>query len=365
MKIYQAGLLATFSMAVLACKPPAATPLYVGTYTQADGSHGIHYLEYDFQNDSLHVVQEYRTPNPSFLAKGNGFLLAVNELTGGEQQLTSLAISEGGLSPINSIPTSTGSPCHVLLAEDESYAIVSNYVGGAVDLFSITGSGQILRREDTRIYTGSSIDKERQRASHIHSAFLGPDGWVYVSDLGADKIYVLEVVRDGDGLSIKERDTLDVPAGGGPRHLAFHPIKNDFYALMELSGEIHRFSLLDQQWTLTETYDLNKDDFSGVNGAADIKISADGKFLYATNRGEANVISTFGIQPDGKLTKKQVLSVGGQGPRNFNFSPDEQFVLIGNQLSDEIVIFHRDVSTGLLEDSGKSIPLAQPVCIIF
>ena len=286
-------------------------------------------------------------------------------MTGGEQQLTSLAISEGGLSPINSIPTSTGSPCHVLLAEDESYAIVSNYVGGAVDLFSITGSGQILRREDTRIYTGSSIDKERQRASHIHSAFLGPDGWVYVSDLGADKIYVLEVVRDGDGLSIKERDTLDVPAGGGPRHLAFHPIKNDFYALMELSGEIHRFSLLDQQWTLTETYDLNTDDFSGVNGAADIKISADGKFLYATNRGEANVISTFGIQPDGKLTKKQVLSVGGQGPRNFNFSPDEQFVLIGNQLSDEIVIFHRDVSTGLLEDSGKSIPLAQPVCIIF
>ena len=132
-----------------------------------------------------------------------------------------------------------------------------------------------------------------------------------------------------------------------------------------MSGEIHRFSLLDQQWTLTETYDLNTDDFSGVNGAADIKISADGKFLYATNRGEANVISTFGIQPDGKLTKKQVLSVGGQGPRNFNFSPDEQFVLIGNQLSDEIVIFHRDVSTGLLEDSGKSIPLAQPVCIIF
>ena len=57
MKIYQAGLLATFSMAVLACKPPAATHLYVGTYTQADGSHGIHYLEYDFQNDSLHVVQ--------------------------------------------------------------------------------------------------------------------------------------------------------------------------------------------------------------------------------------------------------------------------------------------------------------------
>jgi 6-phosphogluconolactonase len=96
-----------------------------------------------------------------------------------------------------------------------------------------------------------------------------------------------------------------------------------------------------------------------------MKISADGKFLYATNRGDANTIATFSVEKDGELKKIANLSVKGKGPRNFNLSPDGKYLLVANQYTNNIVLFSRDAKTGLLTDTGKEIAVPAPVCIIF
>ncbi|MNG72861.1 6-phosphogluconolactonase [compost metagenome] len=113
------------------------------------------------------------------------------------------------------------------------------------------------------------------------------------------------------------------------------------------------------------TYEINPEGFKGQNGGADIKISADGKFLYATNRGDANTIATFSVEKDGGLNKLSNTSVKGKGPRNFNLSPDGKYVLVANQYTNNIVLFSRDTKTGLLTDAGKEIKVPAPVCIIF
>lgn len=366
MNMLSPSCLIIICFSLLSCQSPTAVPLFVGTYTQPDGSQGVQYYTYDFTTDSAEWIAELPLRNPSFLARSSNFLLAVSETTDGQQQLASFSLADPQKPAfINSIPTSGAAPCHVTLSPDGSYALVANYLGGAIDLFSIDPAGKILAKEDTKMYAGSSIDSARQEASHIHSAFIGPEGWVYVSDLGADKIYRLEVVKDGDHLEFVEHQAITVPAGGGPRHLAFHPSGTYFYALMELTGEVLTFARSDDRWTLTDTLDMNRDSFSGANGAADIKVSGDGKYLYATNRGDANTITTFEISDNGQLRKKQVLSVAGQGPRNFSFSPDENQIFVGNQQSDEIAIFNRNTASGELEDSGRRIPVQQPVCIVF
>ena len=102
-----------------------------------------------------------------------------------------------------------------------------------------------------------------------------------------------------------------------------------------------------------------------VNGAADIHLSPDGKYLYATNRGTANDISCFLVKNDGTLIFKQQISTEGIGPRNFAITPDGNYLFVANQRTDNIVVFKRDLKTGQLTDSGKRLEVGAPVCLIF
>ena len=102
-----------------------------------------------------------------------------------------------------------------------------------------------------------------------------------------------------------------------------------------------------------------------INRGADIHFSPDGKFLYATNRGTANDITCFVVGKEGKLTLKQQVSTDGDGPRNFAISPDGQYVLVAHQFTDNIVVFKRDTTTGMLSDTGKQLNIGSPVCLLF
>ena len=99
-------------------------------------------------------------------------------------------------------------------------------------------------------------------------------------------------------------------------------------------------------------------------GSADIHVSPDGKFLYASNRAESNTIAIFSInQKNGKLSLIGHQSTLGKTPRNFNFDPTGNFLLVANQNSDKIVVFKIDKDTGLLTDTNNNIDVGKPVCL--
>src|SRR5690606_10199888 len=111
---------------------------------------------------------------------------------------------------------------------------------------------------------------------------------------------------------------------------------------------------------------VNEEGYNGSNGAADIKLSPDGKFLYASNRGDANTLAIYSVDAtDGTLTKVGNQSTLGKRPRNFTISPDGKFLLAANQETDDVVIFARDLNTGLLTDTGHRIDVGAPVCLVF
>ena len=79
----------------------------------------------------------------------------------------------------------------------------------------------------------------------------------------------------------------------GPRHLAFHPTLDIAYVVCEISSEIIALSYDSEKGTLTyiEGFEFNMlpKEYEGspkVQAGADVMISADGKFLYATNRAD-------------------------------------------------------------------------------
>ena len=101
-----------------------------------------------------------------------------------------------------------------------------------------------------------------------------------------------------------------------------------------------------------------------ARGCADIHLSPDGKFLYASVRLQNDGIAIFKVDSDGTLTNAGYQPTGIH-PRNFNITPNGKFLLVACRDSGCIQIFRRNVRTGLLSDTGRTIVLDKPVCIVF
>ena len=100
--------------------------------------------------------------------------------------------------------------------------------------------------------------------------------------------------------------------------------------------------------------------------AGALHASADGKFLYVTNRGKANEILVFAINPaNGELSEIQRRSVDGDHPREFTLSPNGKFLLIANQMSNDIVVIERDPSTGKLGKTLQKLVMDAPSDVKF
>src|SRR5690606_1348870 len=165
-------------------------------------------------------------------------------------------------------------------------------------------------------------------------------------------------------LQTKSPETLGLNPGDGPRHLAIHPNKKWIYVLNELSSTVTLITHDEPDgFVKAKSTSMLPNDFNKENTGADIHISNDGRFLYASNRGH-NSIVIYEVKEDGSLQVVGHESVKGEGPRNFSLSPDGSYVLVANQYTNSIISFNRDVSTGLLNFVDK-IEAPSPVCIVF
>ena len=106
---------------------------------------------------------------------------------------------------------------------------------------------------------------------------------------------------------------------------------------------------------------LLSEGFEGNVGAAEIRLSPDGKQVYVSNRGDANTISVFGRRPSGEYILVQNISSGGLMPRNFNLTSDGKYLLVAHQASNDIVIFERDEFTGKLTQTLWKAEVNKPV----
>lgn len=342
-------------------------PMFVGTYTTRTESKGIYVYNFDTKTGEASLLSTQESKDPSFLARYNNFVYAANELPGEEGTVSAYSFKDGKLTLLNSLPSGGESPCFVEVHPKGSLLAVANYSGGSAALFDLESNGVLSKRNRLIQHEGKGVDPVRQEKPHVHSAFFSKKGdRLFLQDLGLDQISVFSISKSGNTFSAaEESEDFFTPAGGGPRHIAFDKKEKYLYAILEMTGQIASYKKEGNDWMYQNTYDINPEGFHGQNGGADIKTSPDGKFLYATNRGDANTIATFAIGKDGELKKLANTSVKGRGPRNFNFSPDGNFVLVANQNTNNIVLFSRDAKTGLLTDTGKEISVPAPVCILF
>jgi 6-phosphogluconolactonase (cycloisomerase 2 family) len=136
------------------------------------------------------------------------------------------------------------------------------------------------------------------------------------------------------------------------------------YSIEELSGTVSTYRYKKGKLIALQNIPAHpatiKEGFSG----ADIHPSPDGRFLYASNRGNENNLAIYAIDPKkGTLTSVGFQSTLGNHPRNFTLDPTGKFLLVANMLSNSIVVFKRDAQTGLLTKLSVTEGIPSPSCL--
>ncbi len=345
--------------------------LITGTYTTGK-SEGIYVYQFNNGDGTVKEVSHVKISNPSFVAisPNEEFVYAVREEAsdsgkGGYIAAFSFNKKNGTLTFLNQQATGGDHPCYVAVDKTGKWVVAGNYSSGSLSVLPIQPDGSLGKASTIIQHAGTGPNKQRQASPHVHCTVFSDDNhFLYVPDLGIDKVMIYSFdEKTGIPVPAKQPYAGSVP-GAGPRHICFDPANKYAYLIEELTGTVvvykYKKGKLDQKQRISS---MPAGDTSFA-GSADIHVSPDGKFLYASNRANANSIAIFKVnQKNGKLSFVGHQSTLGKTPRNFNVDPSGNYLLVANQNSDEIVVFRRDRETGLLTDTKNRIQVGKPVCL--
>ena len=351
------GILALVLFAVSACTRPDVLMMFVGTYS--DG-----FYAYEFEQNAgtlvgFDPIAKAEMPNPSYLAVQDNRVYAVSEMPDTSASIWAWRWGGNGFEFLNAEPTGLPAkgedPCYV--STDGSLLAVANYSGGTLGVYRLREDGSIAPLDSLLVSGTGGPDLSRQADPHVHCAVFSPEGkHLFFSEFSADEIGRIDVYAGGVRGYCR---AASLHSDYGPRHLLFDASGKHMYVIGELSGDITVFDYADG--ALTEKQVI-KADRMDARGAADIHISPDGKFLYASLRLRGDGIVVFEIGPGGLLNYVGYTATGPH-PRNFNITPNGRYVLVCCRDNDSVEIYERDAATGLLTFTGRRLTQTRPVYI--
>jgi len=388
-----------------------SVPIYLGTYTRGtDDAKGIYLTWLNSQDGSLtEPTLAAEVARPAFLAKHptQPRLYSISE-SGQEagSPIHAFAVDPAtfALTKLNEQSVPVQGACHLGVfalpmefGEPQKYefsgkyaVVVACYSGGAVASLPLTDDGQLAPYASIHKHVGSG-PTPRQQQPHAHAVYpFSPLGLrVAVPDLGADKLFFYWTQPDGKLLpdSIGEGN-LELPPGSGPRHAAFASgTRSTTFILNELNSTISVATPIrsrggSQPLELRQTIStLPEGKVVENNTAAAIFLHPNGRFLYASNRGDDSIAlfhfdgekrsmeSVWGADgPKHPLHEKLLEFIEtvpcGRHPRSFDISPDGKWLIVAAMHDDLVTTFRIDPGTGRLTPTGHAISIKQPACVL-
>lgn len=339
--------------------------VYVGTYTNAE-SKGIYAFGFDDQTGQLAPLGlAAATKDPSFLAldPSGRHLYAANEVNGRTGSVTAFDREDGSfkLRAIGRVTSGGEAPCALAVTPDH-WLFAANYTSGSIAAVPLDADGAPSGKPILYELHGSGPNAKRQATAHAHCVVPDPTGrFILCCDLGSDKVRIVPLPPQAGRIS-----SFSVPAGNGPRHLLFSRDGAHLYIVNELASAVTVWS-----WdrdaakaTLIETDSTLPAGWTGNNTAAEIQLSADGRFLYTSNRGHDS-LARFPVKSNGTLGELVTVPCGGKTPRDFALDATGSYLLCAAQDSNGIQVFQRDATSGTLVAIGTPARVSRPVFVLF
>ena len=336
------ALATALALAVTVVPASAATFVYVG----CTDSNEIHVLQLNPQNGDLTAVEKVTIPGiaktagstPMAISPDKKFLFAA---TRGEPMVAAsfrIDPASGKLGHVANGPLD-GSMAYIATDRTGRFLLAASYPNHKVTVNPIAPDG--------------TVQPAKQVVSTEPNAHaIQPDAsnrFVLATSLGGNLIKQFRFDATTGTLSPNDPPAAQVKAGAGPRHFVFHPTNGRVYLLNELEASVYvlaydpKTGTLKQEQTLSALPEKKPDKI----WAADLHLTPDGKFLYATERG-TSTIATFKVDPTNATLTLIEHTATEQQPRGFAIDPAGRYLLAVGQLSDSMTSYAIDPATGKL-----------------
>lgn len=314
--------------------------LLIGTYTRKT-SEGFYRIQLNTQTDTLENLSLVaKTENPTYLEfepKTQTLYAVYQDKDKGGVALWDYKNKQASLR--QSITQQGVQPCFVHYDNRSDVIYDANYHKGCVN-----------------VYQDGTLKKtfEYPEGAHAHFVMTHPHTKaLYTVDLGNDAIHKY--------VDLEEVSYFETPKGSGPRHLVFHPTAEYVYVFTELSSEL---IVLKDGDTFEAIQTISTIPEGAIKSGAAIRITHDGRFIYVSNRGHDS-ISVFKVNDDYTVSLVQNISSYGEHPRDFNLSPDENYLVAANRDTNNLVLYRINKTTGELTLISKDTEVQEPVSLIF
>ncbi len=360
--------------------------VYVGTYTEPirfgtgqllEGKgEGIYAFELDRERGKLTphgLTRDVRNPSYLCFDRDRRHLYAVNELKEFEGKPTG-AVSAFGIDQetgalvfLNSRSTGGTDPCHLAVDRTGKFVAVANFMSGSVSVFPVLSDGSLGEACSFIQHEGSSVDPVRQRGPHAHAIEFDTSGqFVFVPDLGLDKVLIYRLDQLSGKLTPGDPPWISTAGGAGPRQLVMHPNNVHAYLINEINSTMtaYRFDSAHGTFAELQTVSTLPDAYQDHSTCAEVQITADGRFLYGSNRGHDS-IAIFSISDDGVLKLVGHESCRGCVPRNFEIDRRGEYLIAANQDTNNLIVFKINPANGDLIHTGGVATVPTPICVRF
>ncbi|HWG85083.1 MAG TPA: lactonase family protein [Deinococcales bacterium] len=340
----------------------------VGSYT-GEGSLGVLEGSLDLASGALSLTgRVLETENPSYLALApdGQTAYAVNEVEAGTVTAFRLGVHGGEFTVLGTASSGGADPCHLSLDPSGRFLLVANYSGGSVAVLPVLPGGAPGEPVCVVQHEGTGPHCERQNAPHPHGIWQDPGGrFVHVPDLGTDRVHTYRFDRETGALSPAGVNATPLQPGAGPRHLAYHPSLPVAYLANELTRAVTVLDYDPLTGALTPRAALSTlpAAFTGENTVAAVRVAADGRNVYLSNRGHDSV-AVLAADAAGNLELVQVAASGGRTPRDITLSPDGRWLLAAHQDSGGVTALPVGAD-GTLGQVAPRLGVVQPVCVLF
>ena len=335
--------------------------VWFGGYTSHD-SKGIYTANVEKNEDDIKLVDVkniVEIDRPTYFQLVCDLLFTIIQ-NGDQSGIATYRIKDGKAKQLDTYFHEGAAPCYISVDSQKHLVFTANYHLATINVFSYDENGKLtFITNDTHEGHGPRAEQDQ---AHPHFFDETPAGNLVSCDLGIDAVDFYKL----DGDKLKHLARYQMENGFGTRHLVFSPDGKTMYIVGELSSQVNVARLNENTWKFEDvaTYKTIPDDFSDHNGAAAIRISKDGKFIYISNRGHDS-ITVFKVLDDGKLELVQRISVFGSFPRDFNWDKDEKYLVVANQNTNNATLYRRNSETGNLTPIQKDIPVPEATRVLF
>lgn len=337
---------------------------YVGTYTH-ENSVGIHIYDVDTENVTFKERKVVPINNPSDLVvtKDKKFLYSIAD----EGVQSFKILPDGDLEAMNSASIGGIRGCFVDVDDENRFLFVGGHHDGRVTMMRLREDGSIdgIAQGIFHQGMGRSI-AQRNFIPRVDCVKLTPDQkFLCAVDNGLDHVKVYRV--DYEHGSLKVVNVIRGRLESAPRQMRFSRNGRFAYILYELTNEVevYEYSVKDDLpvfkkiQTISTMAEIDDD----VCAASGIELSYSGKYLYCSNAGTNSVVC-YEINPEtGVLTTKFNTRVNSDYPKVLSAFPDENYFVVLNNNSNEIMFYQAFYEKGYALWKGKPISIANPNCI--